>query len=91
MQLVALFLFCIIFITKFTIKVQYMTLLLIEQIKERRKVLDITQETLAEISGVGLRTLKQFESGKGNPTLETLQKLCDALGLEIRLEIKIIE
>ena len=68
-----------------------MTLLLIEQIKERRKVLDITQETLAEISGVGLRTLKQFESGKGNPTLETLQKLCDALGLEIKLEIKVIE
>ncbi|MDH0660749.1 helix-turn-helix transcriptional regulator [Empedobacter sp. GD03865] len=68
-----------------------MTLLLIEQIKERRKVLDITQETLAEISGVGLRTLKQFESGKGNPTLETLQKLCDALGLEIKLEIKIIK
>ena len=68
-----------------------MTLLLIEQIKVRRKVLDITQETLAEISGVGLRTLKQFESGKGNPTLETLQKLCDALGLEIRLEIKTID
>ncbi|GEM53522.1 hypothetical protein EB1_33120 [Empedobacter brevis NBRC 14943 = ATCC 43319] len=91
MHLVALSLFYIRFIPKFTIKVQYMTLLLIEQIKERRKVLDITQETLAEISGVGLRTLKQFESGKGNPTLETLQKLCDALGLEIRLEIKTIE
>ncbi|MCA4776116.1 helix-turn-helix transcriptional regulator [Empedobacter stercoris] len=68
-----------------------MTLLIIEQIKERRKVLDITQESLAEISGVGLRTLKQFESGKGNPTLETLQKLCDALGLEIKLEVKTIE
>ncbi|MET3732490.1 helix-turn-helix transcriptional regulator [Moheibacter stercoris] len=68
-----------------------MTLLLIEQIKERRKVLDITQETLADISGVGLRTLKQFESGKGNPTLETLQKLCDALGMEIKLEIKTIQ
>ncbi|HCR77375.1 MULTISPECIES: helix-turn-helix domain-containing protein [Chryseobacterium] len=66
-----------------------MTLInLIEQIKDRRKVLDVTQETLAEISGVGLRTLKQFESGKGNPTLETLQKLCDALGLEIQLQIK---
>ncbi|WP_313578178.1 hypothetical protein [Chishuiella sp.] len=38
-----------------------MTLLLIKQIKKRRKVLAITQETLAEISGVGLRTLKQFE------------------------------
>ncbi|MGV0827401.1 helix-turn-helix transcriptional regulator [Empedobacter brevis] len=68
-----------------------MTLLLIEQIKERRKVLAISQETLAEISGVGLRTLKQFESGKGNPTFETLQKLCDALGLEIKLEVKTIE
>lgn len=61
---------------------------LIAQIKERRKVLDVTQETLSEISGVGLRTLKQFERGKGNPTLETLQKLCDALGLEIQLQIK---
>ncbi|WP_313096101.1 helix-turn-helix transcriptional regulator, partial [Empedobacter sp.] len=73
------------------LKVLYMTLLLIEQIKERRKVLAISQETLAEISGVGLRTLKQFESGKGNPTLETLQKLCDALGLELKLEVKTIE
>jgi transcriptional regulator with XRE-family HTH domain len=61
---------------------------LIVQIKERRKILDVTQETLAEISSVGLRTLKQLESGKGNPTLETLQKICDALGLEIKLEIK---
>lgn len=68
-----------------------MTLLIINQIKERRKVLAISQETLAEISGVGLRTLKQFESGKGNPTLETLQKLCDALGLAIKLEVKTIE
>ena len=61
---------------------------LIGSIKERRKILNVTQETLAEISGVGLRTLKQLERGKGNPTLETLQKICDALGLEIKLEIK---
>lgn len=64
---------------------------LILPIKERRKILNVTQETLAEISGVGLRTLKQLESGKGNPTLETLQKICDALGLEIKLEIKNIK
>ena len=65
-----------------------MTLLLVEQIKQRRKVLDITQETLADISGVSIRTLKQFESGKGNPTLETLLKVCDVLGLELTLEVK---
>ena len=69
----------------------YTSICIINQIKERRKVLTISQETLAEISGVGLRTLKQFESGEGNPTLETLQKLCDALGLEIKLEVKTIE
>jgi transcriptional regulator with XRE-family HTH domain len=61
---------------------------LIKMIKERRESLQVTQETLAELSGVGLRTVKQFESGKGNPTLITLQKLGDALGLEITLKIK---
>jgi transcriptional regulator with XRE-family HTH domain len=29
-----------------------------------------------------------LEAGKGNPTLETIQKLADVLGLELRLEIK---
>ncbi|MFA6087206.1 helix-turn-helix domain-containing protein [Mucilaginibacter sp.] len=57
-------------------------------IKERRESLQVTQETLAELSGVGLRTVKQFESGKGNPTIITLQKLGDALGLEITMKIK---
>ena len=61
---------------------------LINKIKERRNSLDVTQESLAELSGVGLRTLKQFESGKGNPTLNTLQKLADVLGLQISLKIK---
>ena len=61
---------------------------LINTIKERRVDLQVTQERLAEISGVGLRTLKQFESGKGNPTLETLQKIADVLGLEVSLKIK---
>jgi DNA-binding phage protein len=29
-----------------------------------------------------------LEAGKGNPTLETIQKLADVLGLELQLEIK---
>lgn len=61
---------------------------LIKTIKERREVLQVTQETLAELSGVGLRTLKQFESGKGNPTLLTLSKLADVLGMEVNLIVK---
>ena len=61
---------------------------LIKTIKARREVLQVTQEIVAELSGVGLRTLKQFESGKGNPTLLTLQKIADVLGMEISLTIK---
>jgi len=61
---------------------------LIKTIKQRREVLKVTQETLAELSGVGLRTIKQFESGKGNPTIWTFQKVADALGLELLLKPK---
>ena len=61
---------------------------LIKTIKERRAVMHVTQKTLAELSEVGLRTLKQFESGKGNPTLLTLQKLADVLGMEVCLKLK---
>jgi transcriptional regulator with XRE-family HTH domain len=61
---------------------------LIKTIKTRRKLLNVTQEMLADLSGVGLRTVKQFERGKGNPTLQTLQALADVLGLQICLEIK---
>lgn len=61
---------------------------LIKTIKERREALKVTQEGLAELSGVGLRTLKQFESGKGNPTLSTLHNLAEVLGMELCLKVK---
>ncbi len=51
-------------------------------------MLNVTQETLAELSELGLRTLKQIESGKGNFTLRSLQKLADVLGMEILLQVK---
>ncbi|TPE43461.1 helix-turn-helix transcriptional regulator [Pontibacter mangrovi] len=60
-------------------------------IKERRSMLRLTQEDLAALAGVGLRTLKALEAGKGNPSLDTLQKLADVLGLEVRLEVKRID
>jgi transcriptional regulator with XRE-family HTH domain len=62
---------------------------LIIQIKSRRGELNITQETLSEISGVGLRTIKEFESGKGNPTLLTMQKIGNALGLKLTFQIQL--
>ena len=61
---------------------------IIKIIKERKDILRINQEYLAELSEVGVATLKRFESGKGNITLNNLQKIADTLGLEIKLELK---
>lgn len=62
--------------------------LLITQIKERRAMLKITQAQLAELSGVGLRTLKQLEAGKANPTFDTLAEIADVLGMELVFQVK---
>lgn len=61
---------------------------IIKIIKERKDILRINQEYLAELSEVGIATLKRFESGKGNITLNNLQKIVDILGLELKLELK---
>ncbi|MBC8345709.1 MAG: helix-turn-helix transcriptional regulator [Candidatus Marinimicrobia bacterium] len=61
---------------------------LIHTLKTRRKILGVTQEHLAELSGVGLRTLKALESSKSNPTFNTLIKLADVLGMELKLDVK---
>jgi transcriptional regulator with XRE-family HTH domain len=61
---------------------------LIKAIKDRRETVKVSQATLAALAGVGLRTLKHFESGKGNVTINTLQKLADVLGMELKLGVK---
>ncbi len=60
-------------------------------IKERRKILKITQRTLAELSGVGINTLTKIERGEANPTVEVLDKILDTLGMEIRITVKSID
>lgn len=57
-------------------------------IRERRILLDITQQDLADISGVSLRAIKSIENGKGNPSIDTLRKLTDALGVEIIMRVR---
>ena len=57
-------------------------------IKERRKMLKITQRTLAELAGVGINTLTKIERNEGNPSLDVLERILDTLGLELRIGIK---
>lgn len=52
-------------------------------LKERRLELNLTQRKVAEESGVSEFQISLFENGKGNPTVGTLKKICDVLGLRI--------
>ena len=61
---------------------------LIRRLKARREELGVTQEQLAELAAVALRTVKELDAGKGNPTVSTLMKLTDVLGMELKLEVR---
>lgn len=55
-------------------------------LKERRKSSGITQRDLAELCDVAMHTISDLESGKGNPTLAVLDRICQVLGLEISIQ-----
>lgn len=57
-------------------------------IKDRRTLLGISQQDLSDFSGVGISTIKDLERGVGNPSLRTLIKILDVVGLEIILQIR---
>ncbi len=57
-------------------------------IKERRALLGISQQDLSDFSGVGISTVKDLERGVGNPSIVTLKKILDVVGLEIILQVK---
>lgn len=59
-----------------------------KQIKERRKVLQITQSDLAELSDISINTLYKIERGQTNPTLKVLNKIAKVLGMEFKLVVK---
>ena len=59
-------------------------------IKERRAVLGLTQQDLSDYTGLSLRIIKSIEGEKGNPSLKTLEKIAEILGLEIIIKVKII-
>jgi len=59
-----------------------------EIMKERRGFLRISQQELAEMADVGLATVKDIERGKANPSLLTIEKICEVLGLEMTFKVK---
>ncbi|MBQ3641759.1 helix-turn-helix transcriptional regulator [bacterium] len=59
-------------------------LLLGKRIKEIRKMSNLTQEQLAELVDIETSSLSGIESGRHFPSLPTLEKIADKLGVEIK-------
>lgn len=57
-------------------------------IRERRIQLKVNQQTLADLAGVGINTLVAIERGTGNPSVQVLSKVLDALGLQLKIVLK---
>lgn len=53
------------------------------RLREWRKRRGLTQEQLAERAGLSYKFVGEVERGMGNPTLETLGRLADALHLDL--------
>lgn len=59
-----------------------------EVMKSRRKTLSISQLDLAEMAEVSLATVKDIERGKGNPSLATVNKIIEVLGIEMIFQVR---
>jgi transcriptional regulator with XRE-family HTH domain len=59
-----------------------------ETIKERRVFLRLNQEDLMEMSGISTKTIQKIEMGKANPSVQTLYKLLDVLGMNFEISVK---
>jgi len=59
-----------------------------EVMKSRRKTLSISQLDLAEMAEVSLATVKDIEQGKGNPSLATVNKIIEVLGMEMIFQVR---
>jgi transcriptional regulator with XRE-family HTH domain len=53
---------------------------------EARNERDMTQKQLAEITGIPQADISRLENGNANPSLRTLQRLAEGLGMKLKVE-----
>ena len=60
-----------------------------KEIAERRKQQGLSQQDLAEMSGVSPRTINAVELGKANPSINVLTKIVKPLGFIVTLDERV--
>lgn len=55
-------------------------------ILEGRQNCNLTQEQLAQVTGINQANISRLENGTANPSLRTLKRLAEGMGMELKLE-----
>ncbi len=59
-----------------------------KMIKDRRKIMNMTQQELAKYCDLSHTGIGKIEMGKADVKITTLLKLCKILGLELTIQFK---
>jgi HTH-type transcriptional regulator/antitoxin HipB len=57
-------------------------------VKERRQVLGLNQDELADLAGVSVRFVRALEHGKTTARLDKILAVFDAIGLEVTVRVR---
>ena len=59
---------------------------IIQTLIEARHLSGMTQKELSEITGIAQGDISKLENGSANPSLKTLQRLAEGMGMKLKLE-----
>ncbi len=58
----------------------------VKVILDARKLCNLTQQQLADKSGVDRSDISKLENGNGNPTIKLLQRIASAMDMNLKIE-----
>ncbi len=61
---------------------------LMQAMIDARKTTGLTQKQLSEKTGIAQSDISKLESGNANPSLKTLQRLANGLGMRVKIEFQ---
>lgn len=61
---------------------------LMQTMIDARKSSGLTQKQLSERTGIAQSDISKLESGNGNPSMRTLERLAKGMGMRVQIEFK---
>ena len=57
-----------------------------QNVRRLRRLRGLTQDQLADVTGIHQTNISKLESGTANPSLRTLKRLAAGMGMKLKLE-----